>query len=220
MSYVMLAALVGLLMGCGENPTKNLDDSVVTDAVEEPASTEAEPAGEAPAMITYTIDPAESNITFGGSKTIAGVNVGTHYGGWTEYDGTVTVPEDGNLENAKIELLIDMTSLYSDDSDLTTNLVKAEGLFQIDQFPESTFTSTGIKKTEKGYDVSGNLTLRGVKKNIVFPAKITMEDGQIIAEAEFALDRQSFNMDFVNQAGDYVVDDKVAVTFYAVAKAG
>jgi polyisoprenoid-binding protein YceI len=109
-----------------------------------------------------------------------------------------------------------MESLFSVAS-LLTDTLKNEVWFNIAKFPEATFTSTGIVKTDKGYDVSGDLNLRGVAYPLTFPAEITLSGDQIEAKAEFKVLRSAWGMTDTGLLDDVISDD-VVVNFDVVGK--
>ncbi|MCH7960237.1 MAG: YceI family protein [Candidatus Hydrogenedentes bacterium] len=147
----------------------------------------------------------ETAIGFEGAKVI-----GTHVGGFGVFTGTVTVPETG-IEGARIDLTIDLASTYSDDTELT-RVLKGEKFFDVETFPTSTFQSTRIRKTETGYEVTGNFDLHGVTKSITFPATIEISDDTLTAEAEFLINRFDFNITYPGLADD-LIRKKVLVFF-------
>jgi len=222
-----IGMMLTLVTACNPDPAKDKAAADVTDEVvtPEPAAGSEEKSVDAPASETgesapeeppadaviYTINKDNSVITFIGSKPTA-----NHTGGWSEYSGTVTVP-DGDFTKARIDVEIDMTSTYSDDADLTEKLI-GEDFFEVDKFPASTFKSTKIVETDDGYKVSGNLTLHGITKNLTFPAKVEMDEDSLTAEAEFSFDRKIFEIDYDGLADD-LIRDKVLMTFYIEANA-
>jgi polyisoprenoid-binding protein YceI len=205
---------VSLLSGCAKDPTDEKTAAVVNDAVEvEAPAEEANDVASEPVVpegTVYTVDPSVSNITFAGSKV-----TGTHSGGWSKYDGTVIIPE-GDFTKAHVTINIDMASTYSDDTDLTKKLV-SDVFFEVDTYPTSTFVSTSIEGEGEEYDVSGNLTLHGITKNLTFPVLVELSDDKIVAEAEFSFNRKDFEVDYDGKADD-LIRDKVLMTFYVEAK--
>lgn len=49
--------------------------------------------------------------------------------------------------------------------------------------------------------ISGNLTLRGVTKNITFPAAVSLENGVVKAKANFNINRIDWNLKYQDEAG-------------------
>ncbi|MEQ9307771.1 MAG: YceI family protein [Marinoscillum sp.] len=48
--------------------------------------------------------------------------------------------------------------------------------------------------------ISGNLTLRGVSKNITFPAEVKINGNAVKAEAKFNIDRTDWNLNYDNES--------------------
>ena len=57
--------------------------------------------------------------------------------------------------------------------------------------------------------VTGNLELRGVTKSISFPATISVTDQAVTIQAEFAINRRDFNINYAGRANDLVRDNVV-----------
>jgi polyisoprenoid-binding protein YceI len=216
----LMVASAGCI-GCG-NPAEDVSKATVNEAVPvEPASApetaEAPAAAEAPVEapavtgVVYAVKPLASDITFTGTKK-PGIS---HSGGWSAYSGAATVPE-GDFTKAQLKLVIDMKTTNSDDKDLTDKLV-SDLFFDIEKYPTSEFVSTGIEKADDGYNMSGNLALKGVTKNITIPVTIEMDDETLYIEAEFSINRKLWGIDYDGLA-DAVIYDDVLVTFAIEAK--
>lgn len=214
-SAVLSALALVLVTGCSEDPAKDKPKAVVGDAVEPEPVPANEKAGtpRAPASKVYTLTDYTS-IGFEGSKV-----TGPHVGGFGTFEGTVTVP-GGVAEEARIEVVIDLTSLYSDDASLT-RVLKSADFFDVEEFPYATFRSTAIRAADSGYRITGNLDLHGVKKSIIFPAEISLVDGELTAEAEFTIDRQDFGLRYKGAfqgIADNMIRDEVLILLDVEAK--
>jgi polyisoprenoid-binding protein YceI len=204
--------MLALLVGCTADPTKGADQAVVKDAVETQGENADSTEPAIPDGKKYVFDKDASNIEFQSSKKIGG----EHAGGWTEYTGSVIVPE-GDFTKGYISVEFDMNSLVSDDDDLTITL-KGEQFFEVDKFPTASFVTTGIETADSDdeFTVSGNLTMHGITKNITCPALVELSDDQVIAEAEFSIRRKDWGIDF-DGAVDNVIREKVLLVFYVEA---
>ncbi len=88
------------------------------------------------------------------------------------------------------------------------------------RFPKATFTSSDIAPAPDAdahtHTVTGTLDIRGKTKQLTFPATVTTSDTQVTANAEFAIDRQDFEVLYVGKADD-LVQDSVVLTIELVA---
>lgn len=153
----------------------------------------------------YALTGDNTKVEFTGSKP-----GGKHDGGFKKLAGTATVA-DGTL--AKIEVEIDCDSMYSDDEKLTAHL-KSPDFFGVKDNPKATFKTTKIEKTEKGYTITGDLTLIGKTKAVSFPAAVAEKDGTLTIASAFTIDRNDWGMSF----GKGKIDDKVAMKIAVTAK--
>ncbi|MEM7585105.1 MAG: YceI family protein [Acidobacteriota bacterium] len=192
---IVLALLMLLAVGCA-NPADDAPDAVVQEPAAEPEPAAAE-AGEATTLKLA----ADSKIDFVGAKV-----TGTHDGGFQAFDGTVTLT-DGTAEGSSVEVVIDATSVWSDDDRLTEHLKSAD-FFDVENFPTATFKSTEIAAAaEGGYTLTGNLELHGVTKQISFPANIEVGEGSFTAMAEFSINRKDFDIVYAGRPDDLIRDD-------------
>jgi len=144
----------------------------------------------------------ESTIGFVGSKI-----TGSHDGGFNSFDGTIILAEAGPAAS-KVEVVIDATSLWADDDRLTGHL-KSPDFFDVETFPTAKFTSTAIVPSAEGFDVTGELELHGVTKQITFPATILVEGDRITAQAEFFIQRFDFGIVYPGKPDDLIRDEVV-----------
>ena len=198
---VLLAGAL-LFSGCAENPADNVPAATVSST---PAATAtAEPGGEeaqaTPVEGTIYAFADGTEVGFVGSKV-----TGSHEGGFKKVDGSVTVPAEA-LEQAVVDLTVDMASVYSDAEKLTGHL-KSDDFFANN--PTATFKSTSITKTEAGFDVTGDLTLRGTTKAITFPAEISVEGDTVKTKAEFSINRKDFNIVYKGKPDDLIREEVV-----------
>jgi polyisoprenoid-binding protein YceI len=137
-----------------------------------------------------------TKIEFVGTKTD-----GKHEGGFKTVTGTASAE--------KISVEIDCDSLYSDDAKLTAHL-KSPDFFNVKENPKAKFVSTKIAKSDKGYTVTGDLTLNGKTKSIEFPATIDTSKGFKLT-AEFKINKEDFGMAYGKGKINNEVSLKVSV---------
>lgn len=196
--FVVASSTVLLLSGCARDPAKDAPKATVA-----PASTPATPTSSAPGVEALAIDAAASKLNWTGSKVTK-----VHPGGFKTFKGTITLV-DGAPEKSKVDLEIDVDSIWTDSERLVGHL-KSPDFFDAALHPKATFTTISI--TAGGaegatHSVKGNLTMRGVTKEISFPAIILVAKNEVTAKARFSLNRQDFGIAYKGAADDLVRDD-------------
>ena len=165
----------------------------------------ATPAAQA---TTYMVDTAVSTITWKGSKP-----AGTHEGTIQVQSGTMQVTDDNNITGS---FVIDMNSITVTDleGDGKANLEahlkgNAEGkedhFFNVAKHPTASFEITGVTKEGNARMMQGNLTIKGVSKNIEFPVAYTVGgDTMTLGSKTFTIDRTQWGIEFMSKS---VFDD-------------
>ena len=147
----------------------------------------------AAAVETYDIDPVHTWVGFNVRHFFTKVP-----GSFTKVKGTIVVDRD-QLENSTVETVIDVASINTNvkmrDDDLRARF------FAVTQFPVITFKSKAWKKTgDQTYDVTGDLRIRSVTKEVVLKVKSLgfgpgMRGAPISGwEASTTLDRRDFGV--------------------------
>ncbi len=197
-------------------------ETSVTASPPQPAVSEAPaetPAAAAPAESgkaeEYVISPNDySQVMWVGYKEVAGMKMSME-GGFANFEGKLTVG-DNDPNNSFVEVLVDMKSIFSSNSILTT-VLKSEAFFQVAEFPQARFASTKIEPADTGYMVTGNFTMKGVTQGIQFPAVIERRDGGVYAKAEFKIDRKQWNVGY-DAYEDSIILNEVVISFEILAE--
>jgi polyisoprenoid-binding protein YceI len=90
----------------------------------------------------------------------------------------------GKLETITFDGEISMELMSSKHEKLLKSL-SAKEFFNTAEYPEASFQTTSVKKTGDGYEVTGSLEIKGIKKKIKYPATITETDDSIRIVSEF-----------------------------------
>src|SRR5699024_2697192 len=89
-------------------------------------------------------------------------------GSFNDFTGTVTVPAEG-IEGATAQVTINASSIDTRNADRDGHL-KSNDFFDMETYPEITFTSTKIAANGSGgVDVTGDLTIKGTTKSVTIP---------------------------------------------------
>ena len=82
----------------------------------------------------------------------------------------------------------------------------SDDFFAVDSFPMSTFDITSVETIESDsvkatHTIRGNLTMRGITKNISFPATVMMHDEKLHIKADtFTIDRTEWKVMFNSES--------------------
>ena len=163
----------------------------------------------APAAVeTYKIDPVHSSVGFTIRHFFTNVP-----GTFTKFSGTIVV-DRANLENSTVEAKIEVASVDTRNG-MRDDDLRSDKFFSAVKLPAITFKSTSWKKTgEDTFDVTGNLTIRDVTKEVVLKTKSLgfgpgMKGAMLSGwEASTTLNRNDFGI----TAYPKVLGDDVAVT--------
>lgn len=178
---------------------------------------------------TFVVDTANSTIRFTGNGV--GKN---HPGKFKLSSGTVAI--SGN-EITGGDFVINIKSMdLEQKGDMYQNKLRPHlmsgDFFDADKFSTAKFEITHVepyKPNDKdssivrgaNFNVSGNLTIKDVTKNITFPAHVDLDAVTLKAKANFDIDRTQWKMNYGNDKtlGDKFISEKVNIELDLQAKA-
>jgi polyisoprenoid-binding protein YceI len=108
---------------------------------------------------TWDIDPAHSEVGF----SVRHMMVSKVRGRFTKFSGEIVTAEDTQRSRATAE--IDMSSIDTGAEQRDAHLRSAD-FFSTEEHPVMTYRSTGLRQSGDGFVVDGELTLRGVTKQV------------------------------------------------------
>lgn len=208
-----IAAWLLFLSACTNAP--DADKATTTEAKKETTTT-----GE-----TYKVDTIGSKIEWVATKV-----TGYHTGTVNIKSGELMI-QDGKVNGGSF--VLDMNSMVvsgpkgSDEASNNKLLghLKSPDFFEVSKYPEATFVITAVnpfsgavkdttdprqegiskyKVADPTHSVSGNLTIKGIAKNIEFPARITINANTVDAMAKFNLDRTQWNLVYPGKPDDLI----------------
>ncbi|SYZ72890.1 conserved exported hypothetical protein [Candidatus Zixiibacteriota bacterium] len=162
---------------------------------------------------TYQIDPVHSNIGF----TVKHMVISNVKGNFSDFSGTI-VYDDKDISKSSVNVTIKTISINTGNQ-YRDNDLKSGNFFEAEKYPEITFQSTKIEKAVDGFVMTGNLTMRGVTKEVQIPFNIlgTIKDPygnmRMGAEGGLTINRQDYGISF-NKAldnGGLVVGNEVKI---------
>jgi len=163
--------------------------------------------------VKYNADADNSTLAWKGSKL-----AGSH-------NGTINISEGYfSFEDSKLvggNFVIDMATIKNidlEDAEYNAKLVghlKSGDFFNVEEFSSSAFAITGVEDKGDHILVSGNLTVKGIRKNIEFPAKVSVNGDEVTFKSEpFTIDRTDWDIKFksgkfTDLAKDKLIDDNI-----------
>lgn len=155
--------------------------------------------------VRLSLNPSNTTAAFVGSKI-----TGSHDGKFEKLTGSVSASGE-DPTGAEVSVSIDMSSVKTDSEKLDGHLKSAD-FFDVEKFPFAEFKSTAITavgEDKTAFNVTGNLTLHGITKQIVFPAKIVLSAGKVEMESEFSINRKDFGIIYPGMPDDLIRDEVV-----------
>jgi polyisoprenoid-binding protein YceI len=161
---------------------------------------------------TWTIDPVHSEVGF----SVRHMMVSKVRGKFTSFEGSVTTAE--NLLDSTVTATVDLGSIDTGNED-RDNHIRSADFFEVEANQTMTFVSTGIRADGDGYELDGDLTLKGVTKPVTFDLEVNGFGPDAYGgtrsgfSATTTINRRDFGVDFnaAMETGGLVVADKVTV---------
>ena len=154
------------------------------------------------AQDVYTVDPSHSSIVF----KVDHQGYSHVYGHFTDAEGKMTIDEK-SPEKSSFEVSLKVDSVMTSSKKRDDHL-KSPDFFNAKQFPTITLKSKSIEKNGDKYDVTADLTLHGVTKQVNFTftrlktAKDQMGAMRTGGETSFKIKRTDYGMNFMTKPGD------------------
>lgn len=116
--------------------------------------------------------------------------------------------DEKDLANASFDLSFPISSINTENKMRDKKAQTAEW-FDAAKFPNATFKSKSVEKTEKGYSVKGIMTIKGVSKAISIPMLVkSAENGGKILYGAFGINRIDYKVGKPNETVPNVMNVK------------
>ncbi len=173
---------------------------------------------------TVTVDTKASTFKWHAKKV-----TGEHFGTVNFSGGTINI-EKGVLTGGTIEM--DMTSIVVTDlqgeyKGKLEGHLKSDDFFSVEKNNKSTLVIKNVEaikgnKTAENYMVTADLTIKGITKEIKFPAIIVVKGNSVTANADFMIDRTLWDIrygskSFFEGIGDKAIDNEFNIKVRVVA---
>ncbi len=167
---------------------------------------------------TYEVDASHSKVGF----EVPHLVISTVEGRFNKFSGKVDLAD--KFEKSKFEMKVDVASVDTGVAKRDDHL-RAADFFESGKYPEMKFVSTEVKGKPEGFELIGNLTIKGVTRKVTFKSKYLgkVKDGfgkeRTAFQAKSKINRKDFGLNFASMmekgpvVGDEVeIDLKVEAT--------
>lgn len=166
---------------------------------------------------TYVVDKKESVVKYKCAMQFVPQNSHT---GFVNLDKGKLTFENGQLTGGTIE--VDMTTItdekHGSDNDLIEHL-KSEDFFDVKKYPISAIMITKVEKS----NVTGNLIIKGIVREVTFPVKMDVKGNVVTATAKLTFDRSKWDVrygsgTFFTNLANETISDNIELDVTVVAK--
>ncbi|MGB7766066.1 MAG: YceI family protein, partial [Candidatus Acidiferrales bacterium] len=168
---------------------------------------------------TWNIDPVHSVAEF----KVRHMMISNVKGRFAVRQG-VLILDDADVTKSRVEVSLDAASVNTHEPQRDAHL-KSPEFFEVEKFPTLSFKSTRVARTGEGeLDVTGDLTIRGVTRSVVFkvegpsaPTKDPWGNTRLGLAATAKINRKDFGLAWnaTLETGGFVVGDEVAISLEA-----
>lgn len=170
---------------------------------------------------SFAVDSKQSTVVWTGKKV-----TGEHKGNVSISSGKLNVV-DNKLEGGTFVInLASITVTDITEADKNAKLVghlKGEDFFGTDKFPTSQLVITkAVSKGGEQYEITGNLTIKGITQPVTFPATVKVSDKNIAAKAQITVNRTKYDIkyksaNYFENLGDKAIYDDFTLDVNLVA---
>lgn len=161
----------------------------------------------------YEIDPSHSTAAF----SVRHFTVSNVRGKFGKLSGVIRYDPD-DLAESGVMVTIDAATIDTDHEQRDNHLKSADFLY-VEEHPEITFVSSRVETGDDGFILTGDLTIRGVTREVSFPFTLVgpIKDPlglmRIGGEGELTIDRTDFGLEWnrLMETGGVFVGEEVAI---------
>jgi polyisoprenoid-binding protein YceI len=161
---------------------------------------------------TWQLDPSHSTVGF----TVRHMMVSKVRGKFADFTADIEITDDP--ATSRVEATVRMASVYTGDAGRDEHL-RAGDFFDIAEHPTMTFRSTSVRPAGDDFELTGDLTVRGVTKTVTFD----LEVGGVAKDpwggtrtgftATTEISRKDFGLEYnaALETGGVLIGDKVKI---------
>jgi polyisoprenoid-binding protein YceI len=163
----------------------------------------------------YTLDTAHTHLGFSARHAM----VTTVRGSFTQFEGTAHV-DTQTPANSKVSLTIVAASVDTGNKDRDGHLLSGD-FFENDAHPHITFESTEVAFDGETWDITGDLTIKGVSHPVTIPFELTgsakdpFGNTRVGFEGATSINRSDWGLTFnaALETGGVLISEKIKLEF-------
>jgi polyisoprenoid-binding protein YceI len=166
-----------------------------------------------PVAGTYEVDPSHSSAAF----SVRHLGLSKVRGGFAIVSGTIVIADDPT--QSSVEAVLDAASFNTGAADRDAH-VKGADFLDVEQYPHLTFRSSGVRRSDGGWKVDGDLTIRDTTRPVTLDVEFEGSNtdpwgnGRIAFTGTTEIDREAFGITWNQtlETGGVLVGKQVKVT--------
>ena len=142
-------------------------------------------------QVNFKIDQTKSIVKWSGKKIVGGNTEGTIH----VLNGSLLFKGE-QLKGG--EVTMDTKSIQSEKaSKRLVDHLKNEDFFDVEKFPTAKFVVTKVSGVKNQATITGQITIKGITKELSFPADITIgKDVAVVKASQVKVDRTKFGVEY------------------------
>jgi polyisoprenoid-binding protein YceI len=168
---------------------------------------------------SYKVDATKSTIVWTAKKV-----TGQHTGNVNITNGQLSVNGDKiSTGSFTVDMnSINVTDLQGEWKDKLQGHLASEDFFNVSKNPTSSLEITKVRTEGDRTIIDGELTIKGIKKPISFPASVSKKGNVVVAIATIKVDRTKYDIKYGSKSffegiGDKAIDDEFELQVNLVA---
>jgi len=163
----------------------------------------------------YALDPAHTRLGFSARHAM----VTTVRGAFNQFEGTAHI-DTKNPANSKVSIKIDANSVDTGNKDRDGHLLSGD-FFETAENPNITFESTAVAFDGETWEITGDLTIKGVSHPVTVPFELTgsakdpFGNTRVGFEGATSINRSDWGLTFnaALETGGVLVSEKIKLEF-------
>ncbi|NBC95167.1 MAG: hypothetical protein GVY27_02295 [Deinococcus-Thermus bacterium] len=166
----------------------------------------------AQAVDGWVVDHDESRLGF------TAFQGGAFQGRFTDWQADIAFSPDA-LDQSQVTVTVNLASIETGSSDRDSTVVD-DAWFDVDAHPRAVFEATTFRTAdgENAYEAVGDLSIKGVTREVVLPFTLAIDGDTATVEGGFTLDRTNWNLGTGDWSTEELVGFPVEVEVSLVAQ--